>query len=149
MSTEHRATIDWKRTSSSFDYKSYNRDHEWHIDGGVDVPASAAPEYGGTLARVDPERALVAALSSCHMLSFLAIAARKRLVVDAYEDAAVGVMEKNARGKLFVSRCTLRPKVTWAGEAPSAEVLRELHHRAHEECFIASSVLTEIAVEPI
>lgn len=146
--SEHRATISWKRSSADFTYDSYNRDHVWHIDGGIDVPASSAPEFRGTMARVDPERALVASLSSCHMLTFLAIAARKRLVVDAYEDAASGVMTKNAKGKLFVSHCTLRPKIVWGGPPPSAEEIGKLHHLAHEECFIANSVLTEITVEP-
>lgn len=147
--SEHRATIAWKRTSADFTYDTYNRDHVWHIDGGIDVPASAAPEYRGTLERVDPERALIAALSSCHMLTFLALAARKRLVVDAYEDAASGVMTKNAKGKLFVSHCTLRPKITWGGPAPSAAEIEALHHKSHEECFIANSVLTEVTVEPV
>lgn len=146
--SEHRATISWRRTSADFTYDSYNRDHVWHVDGGVDVPASSAPDYRGTMDRVDPERALVAALSSCHMLTFLAICARKRLVVDAYEDAASGVMTKNARGKLFVSHCTLRPKIAWGGPAPSADEIEALHHKSHEECFIANSVLTEITVEP-
>jgi len=146
--SEHRATIAWKRTSADFKYDTYNRAHVWHIDGGIDVPASAAPEYRGAMDRVDPERALVASLSSCHMLTFLAIAARKRLVVDAYEDEASGVMTKNAKGKLFVSHVTLRPKITWAGEAPSAEEIDKMHHLSHEECFIANSVLTEIAIEP-
>ena len=146
--SEPRATIEWKRTSETFTYATYNRDHVWHIDGGVDIPASSAPEYKGTMDRVDPERALVAALSSCHMLTFLAIAAKKRLVIDAYEDEAVGSMSKNDRGKLYVSRCTLTPRITWSGAAPSAEELAEMHHTAHEECFIASSVLTEIVIEP-
>ncbi len=146
--SEHRATIAWKRSSADFKYETYNRDHMWHIDGGIDVPASAAPEFRGTMDRVDPERALVASLSSCHMLTFLAIAARKRLVVDAYEDDASGVMTKNAKGKLFVSHVTLRPRIAWGGTAPSGEEIAKMHHRAHEECFIANSVLTEIAVEP-
>jgi organic hydroperoxide reductase OsmC/OhrA len=146
--SEHRATIAWKRTSADFKYDTYNRDHMWHIDGGIDVPASAAPEYRGTMDRVDPERALVASLSACHMLTFLAIAARKRLNVDAYEDEASGVMTKNDKGKLFVSHVTLRPKITWSGEAPAPEEIEAMHHKAHEECFIANSVLTEIAVEP-
>lgn len=146
--SEHRATISWKRTSADFTYDSYNRDHVWHIDGGIDVPASSAPDYRGTMDRVDPERALIAALSSCHMLTFLALCARKRLVVDSYEDAASGVMTKNAKGKLFVSHCTLRPQIAWSGPAPSAADIEALHHRAHEECFIANSVLTEIAIEP-
>lgn len=145
---EHRATISWTRTSADFKYDSYNRDHVWHIDGGVDVPASAAPEYRGTMDRVDPERALVASLSSCHMLTFLAIAARKRVVVNAYEDEASGMMTKNEKGKLFVSHCTLRPKITWGGTAPPADEIEKMHHVAHEECFIANSVLTEIAIEP-
>lgn len=147
--SEHRATIVWKRTSADFSYESYNRDHVWKMEGGVDVPASSAPEYLGTLDRVDPERALVAALSSCHMLTFLAIAARKRFVVDAYEDAAVGVMTKNEAGRLFVSRCTLRPRITFGGDrAPSAEELEKMHHMAHDNCFIANSVRTEVVVEP-
>jgi len=146
--SEHRATISWKRTSADFTYDTYNRDHVWHIDGGVDVPASSAPEYRGTMDRVDPERALIAALSSCHMLTFLALCARKRIVVDAYDDAASGVMTKNAKGKLFVSHCTLRPKIVWGGPAPSDTDIAALHHKAHEECFIANSVLTEIAIEP-
>lgn len=146
--SEHRATISWKRESADFKYQTYNRSHVWHIDGGIDVPASAAPEYLGTMDRVDPERALVASLSSCHMLTFLAIAARKRLVIDAYEDEASGVMTKNAKGKLFVSHCTLRPKITWNGEPPPLEEIEKMHHHAHEECFIANSVLTEIVVEP-
>lgn len=146
--SEHRATIAWKRTSDDFKYDTYNRDHVWHIDGGIDVPASSAPEYKGTMDRVDPERALVASLSSCHMLTFLALAARKRLVVDAYEDEASGVMTKNDKGKLFVSHVTLRPKITWAGDPPSSEEIDRMHHKSHEECFIANSVLTEIAVEP-
>lgn len=146
--SEHRATIVWKRTSADFTYDTYNRDHVWHVDGGVDVPASAAPEYRGTLERVDPERALVAALSSCHMLTFLAVAARKRFVVDAYEDAAVGVMTKNEQGRLFVSRCTLRPKITFGGDrTPTPEEVAGLHEMAHANCFIANSVRTEVVVE--
>ncbi len=147
--SEHRATVAWRRTSEDFAYDTYNRDHVWHIDGGIDVPASSAPEFKGHQDRVDPERALVAALASCHMLTFLAIAARKRFVVDAYEDAASGVMTKNAKGKLFVSHCTLRPKIAFGGDRrPTAEEIAAMHHSAHENCFIANSVLTEIAIEP-
>lgn len=149
LMSEHRATIVWRRTSDDFKYDTYNRDHLWRIDGGIEILASAAPEYRGTIERVDPERALIASISSCHMLSLLAIAARKRLVIDAYEDEASGVMTKNAKGKLFVSHCTLRPKITWGAEAPSADEVAKLHHLAHEECFIANSVLTEITVEPV
>jgi organic hydroperoxide reductase OsmC/OhrA len=147
--TEHFATIRWQRTTPDFATERYNRAHEWTFDSGVVVPASAAPLYRGDADRVDPEEALVAALSSCHMLTFLFEAARKKLIVDKYEDAAVGVMSKNERGRLFVSRVTLRPQVTFGGEhAPTAQEISELHHRAHEGCFIAQSVKTEVVVEP-
>ena len=146
--SEHRARIVWGRTSADFKYDTYTRDHLWRMEGVADIAASASPEYRGSNNRVDPEQALVASLSSCHMLSFLAIAARRRHVVDAYEDAAVGVMTKNAKGKLFVSHCTLRPRIVWGGAAPPDEEIARLHHLAHEECFIANSVLTEITVEP-
>jgi len=146
--SEHFATIRWHRTTPDFAAERYNRAHEWTFDSGVVVQASAAPLYRGDADRVDPEEALVAALSSCHMLTFLFEAARKKLIVDSYEDAAVGVMAKNERGKLFVSRVTLRPKVTFGGEhTPTAEEISELHHRAHEGCFIAQSVKTEVVVE--
>jgi organic hydroperoxide reductase OsmC/OhrA len=147
--SEHLATITWKRTSADFAVESYNRAHQWAFDAGVVVPASAAPAYRGDTDRVDPEEGLVASLSSCHMLTFLFEAARKRFVVDSYEDQAVGVMTKGDAGKLWVSRVTLRPRVTWSGEKrPSAEDIMQLHHRAHENCFIANSVKTEIVIEP-
>lgn len=146
--SEHKATIEWTRTSPDFQYKTYNRAHLWRFEGGPDVPASAAPAYLGEPGRVDPEEAFVAALSSCHMLTFLAVAAKRKLVVDRYVDHAVGHMEKNAEGKLAVTRVLLRPEVTFSGEQPGAEVLAALHHDAHEHCFIASSVRTEVRVEP-
>ena len=146
--THYHAEIVWRRTSADFTYDSYNRDHVWRIPGGGEIAASSAPEYRGTAERIDPEQALVVALSSCHMLTFLAIAARKRLVLDGYEDDAVGTMTKNANGRLFVSHCLLRPRMAWAGPAPSQDEIRKLHHLAHEECFIANSVLTEITIEP-
>jgi organic hydroperoxide reductase OsmC/OhrA len=145
--SEHRATISWKRSSADFTYESYNRDHTWQVPGGGAIAASSAPEYRGSPDLIDPEQALVAALSSCHMLTFLAICARKRIIVDAYVDEAVGTMTKNAKGKLFVSHCTLRPRIAWGGTAPSADEIESLHHLSHEECFIANSVLTEITVE--
>ncbi len=114
--------------------------------GGEAIAASAAPEFKGEAAAANPEELLVAALSSCHMLSFLAIAARKRLVVDAYEDHATGGMSKNAAGKLFVSQVTLRPRVRFASPL-AAETLQQLHHQAHAECFIANSVITQVTVD--
>jgi organic hydroperoxide reductase OsmC/OhrA len=147
--SEHRILLNWQRTSSDFTYENYNRDHTWSFDGGVTVHASASPAYRGNPACVDPEEALVAALSSCHMLTFLAIASKKKLVVDAYEDDAVGYLEKNAQGKLAITRCTLRPMIRFGGSTvPSAEELKVMHEHSHHECFIANSVLTEVTVEP-
>jgi organic hydroperoxide reductase OsmC/OhrA len=148
--SEHLATITWKRSSADFTARTYNRSHTWQFDSGVVVPASASPLYRGDADRVDPEEALVAALSSCHMLTFLFEAARDNFVVDAYEDAAVGVMTKNEHGRLWVSRVTLHPKVTFGGDKqPSAEQLSALHTRAHEGCFIAQSVKTEVVIESV
>ena len=147
--SEHRATIDWKRESQGFGYDTYNRGHRWSFDGGVEVAASAAPAYRGDPDRVDPEEAFVASLASCHMLTFLAIAARQRFVVDSYSDQAIGFMEKNEKGRLAITRVTLRPKIAFGGEKPpSGEQLAKLHELAHEQCFIANSVLTQISVEP-
>jgi len=146
MST-HKARIEWQRTSDDFSLKSYSRDHTWSFDGAR-VEASAAPEYLGDPHRVDPERALVAALSSCHMLTFLAIASKRGFVVDRYTDDAVGALEKNEEGKLAITRVELRPAIEFAGEAPDAQALEEMHHQAHERCFIASSVRTRVEVAP-
>ena len=145
--SEHRVTVAWERTTEEFTYETYSRSHTWEFEGGVEVPASAAPAYRGDPERVDPEEAFVAALSSCHMLTFLALAARKRLVVDAYRDRAVGHLEENEAGKLAMTRVVLRPEVTFR-EPPPAEALERLHHQAHEHCFIANSVKTDVRVEP-
>lgn len=146
--SEHSAFVKWSRTSADFTYMSYNRDHVWRM-GQIEVPASAAPAYRGDGAKPNPEDALIATLSSCHMLTFLAIAAKKKFSLDSYEDEAVGVLEKNAEGKLAVTRVTLRPKIVWTkGTAVSADELSAMHHAAHEGCFIASSVKTEVSVEP-
>ena len=145
--SEHIAELEWKRETDSFDYKDYNRGHLWRFDAGVEVPASAAPAFLGDETRVDPEEAFVAAIASCHMLTFLAIAARKRLTVDRYRDRAVGHMEKNENGKLAITRVDLFPDVTFAEDvAVDAETLSKMHHMSHEECFIANSVKTEIIV---
>jgi organic hydroperoxide reductase OsmC/OhrA len=154
MAHEYKATVSWKRASGEvFTDSKFSRAHQWSFDGGIAVPASASPQvvrapYSRTDA-VDPEEALVAALSSCHMLTFLYLAAKQGYVVDTYADDAVGVMTKNERGKLFVSRVALRPRIGFSGsKQPSAADLAELHHHAHEECYIANSVLTEVVVEP-
>lgn len=146
--SEHRATAHWRRTSADFSYDTYNRAHEVRFGGGQILAFSSAPEFRGDTERVNPEEALVAALSTCHMLTFLAIASRKRFVVDSYDDAAVGVMTKNEQGRLWVSKVTLRPEVRFGGEKqPSAEEIAAMHHSAHENCFIANSVRTDVIVE--
>jgi organic hydroperoxide reductase OsmC/OhrA len=145
--SEHKATIRWTRDGKEFTYKSYNRDHVWRFENGVEVPASATAAYLGNPQRVDPETAFVAALSSCHMLTFLALAANKGFIVDSYEDHATGHLEKNAAGKLAVTRVELRPKIAYSGgKQPSAADLDWLHDKAHRECFIANSVTTDVRV---
>lgn len=148
--SKHRITTHWQRGERSFDYESYPRDHEWLFGEGRSIPASAAPDFRGSEERLDPEQALVGALSSCHMLTFLALASKKGFVVDQYEDDAVGVMTKNAEGRLAVAEVTLRPQATFAPDAtPDAAALDRLHHQAHERCFVANSVKTDVRVEPI
>lgn len=144
--SEHSARIQWTRESTDFKYDSYNREHTWTFENGTVVPASAAPAFKGSADHVDPEEAFVAAVSSCHMLTFLALCAKKRLVVDSYIDRAVGYLEKAEDGKLCMTRVELKPEVRFEGEQPGAEALQKIHHRAHVECFIARSVKTEISV---
>lgn len=145
--SEHIAEIFWKRQTAGFSYDEYNRTHHWRFDNGVTLDAAAAPEFLGDPTCIDPEEAFVASISSCHMLTFLAIAARRRLVVDAYEDKAVGHMEKNQSGRLAVTRVDLHPVITFAeGVQVDAAALETLHHTAHEQCFIANSVTTDITV---
>ncbi len=145
--SEHSAGLRWTRGDSAFTYDTYSRDHDWLFDGGVQIRASAAPTYLGNPEGVDPEEAFVASLASCHMLTFLAIAARRRLVVDRYEDDAVGFMEKNEEGRLAITRVELRPRIEWDGEPPDAAAIARLHEMAHRECFIANSVRCTISVK--
>jgi organic hydroperoxide reductase OsmC/OhrA len=146
--SEHHATIEWNRTSDDFGYATYNREHTWKFEGGESVRASAAPGYKGDPSCVDPEEAFVASLSACHMLTFLALCTKKKLVVDSYVDAAIGHLEKTEAGRLAITKVVLRPRIEFGeGGAPAQGVLDELHHKAHELCFIANSVKTEIAVE--
>ncbi|MGJ0453398.1 MAG: OsmC family protein [Methylocystis sp.] len=147
--SEHRATIRWSRSGADFGYKNYSRDHVWLFDNGVVVRGSAAPAYLGNPHLVDPESAFVAALSSCHMLTFLTLASNKGFVVDSYEDGAVGFLEKNANGKLAVIRVDLHPSIVFSGDTqPTQAELDWLHDKAHRECFIANSVTTKVNVAP-
>ena len=151
MST-YTATIRWSGDDpEAYANGRYYRGHEWVFDGGTVVPASAAPENvpPGTAkpAGVDPEEALIAAISSCHMLFFLDYARRAGFALSSYVDGASAVLEKRADGKIAVTKVTLRPKLEWAGAAPTAEQLADLHHRSHESCFIANSVNSEVTVE--
>ena len=148
----YEARISWSRNGAKFSDNRYCRGHEWSFDGGVKVPASSSPAVVpapySVVEAVDPEEALVASASSCHMLWFLSLAAKRGFVVESYVDEAFGVMEKNPAGRLAFSRITLRPKVQFSAErSPSAEELERLHHAAHEECFIANSLKSEIVVE--
>ena len=148
--SEHRAKIQWARGNDEFNHETYNRDHAVTFENGIEIKASAAPGFQGNPDCVDPEEALVGALSSCHMLTFLAIAAKKRLTVDSYEDHAVGFLEKNADGRMAVTRATLRPKVAWGGDkTPTREEIEKIHEKAHHACFIANSVLTEVSIESL
>jgi organic hydroperoxide reductase OsmC/OhrA len=148
--SEHHATIAWKRTSADYTYDRYNRAHEMRFkNGGIVLAASSAPAFKGDAERVDPEEAYVASLSSCHMLTFLAICARKRLTVESYEDDAVGFLEKGNKGKLWMARVRLSPRVTFApGTGVDAAQLAQIHHLSHQECFIANSVNSEITIVP-
>jgi len=149
--SEHKATINWKRTSRDFLSGKYSREHTWSFDGGVTVPASPSPSvvpvpYSNP-AHVDPEEALVAAISSCHMLTYLYLAYQQGFQVDSYDDEAVGVMTKNEKGVPWVSVVTLHPRILYSGEKlPTPGDEERLHHLAHEQCFIANSVKTEVIV---
>jgi organic hydroperoxide reductase OsmC/OhrA len=149
---EHRIHLGWERGGLPFTYETYSRNHRIRFKEGTGVAVSAAAPYGGDPNLPDPEDLLVAALSSCHMLSFLAIAAKKRLTVESYQDAAVGFLEHEGApgtpGTWWVSRAILRPQVIFA-EDPGPEVLAHMHERAHQACFIANSVKTDVRVEPV
>lgn len=148
MST-HTATITWTRRGTGFDYETYNREHEWSFDSGQRLNASAAPAYKGSEDCVDPEEAFAASVASCHMLTFLAIASKKRFVVESYADSAVAHLEKNAEGALAVTRVELHPKINFGGDkVPTAEEIERMHESAHRNCFIANSVKSEVVVIP-
>lgn len=149
---QFEASISWNRGQQRFLDQRYSRAHSWQFDGGLQVPASSSPLSVplpmSDAAAVDPEEALVAALSGCHMLFFLSFAARAGFVVDSYRDQAVGTMEKDARGKMSMTRIALRPVIAFSGERrPDSAALAALHHEAHEHCYIANSIRAQVTIE--
>lgn len=149
---DYTATISWQGQGTDFLAQRYSRAHRWSFDGGVEIPASSSPHVVpvpmSDAQAVDPEEAFVASLSSCHMLWFLSIAAKAGWVVEAYRDAAIGRMRRNQEGKLAMTEVRLRPQVRFGGgRQPDAAQLDALHHEAHEACFIANSVKSEIHIE--
>ncbi len=151
---EYTATVQWERQDATFTDNQYSRAHRWIFDGGLEIPASSSPHvvalpYSNPT-NVDPEEAFVAALASCHMLWALSIAAKQQFLVERYTDAAVGVMERNAAGRLAITRVTLRPEMVFGGpRLPTEAQIAQIHRLAHENCYIANSVTTEVIVEPV
>jgi len=150
--SKHTAIITWKGGGPDFAAGRYTREHTWRFDGGMTVLASPSPHVvpapWSNAANVDPEEAFVASIASCHMLTFLWLASREGFVADGYEDEAVGEMTKNDRGLAWVSSVTLHPRIAWSGaKLPTSADLERLHHLAHEQCFIANSIKTAVAVE--
>ena len=148
---DYTANVTWERKGAKFTDNRYSRAHEWRFDGGAVVPGSSSPLVVppplSDVAAVDPEEALVASLSACHMLFVLYHCAKQGFVADRYDDQAVGTMGKNAEGRMAMLKVVLRPRITWSGPAPSAAQLEAIHHRSHEECYIANSVKTDVSVE--
>lgn len=153
--SEYNAVITWKRDGEKFTDQKYKRTHFWEFDGGLKIPASSSPQVVplplSDPNAVDPEEAFLASLSSCHMLWFLSIAAKRGFTIDEYRDKAGAIMQKNSDGKLAITRVTLQPEVTYSSEKPSPgkEENEQMHHEAHKRCFIANSVRTEIEIKPV
>ena len=150
---QFEAKLEWQRKGQAFLDQKYSRAHEWIFDGGLRVPASSSPLSVplpmSNADNVDPEEALVAAASSCHMLFFLSIAAKRGHTVESYSDHAVGLLEKDEQGRMSMTNITLRPNIVFAGTAwPGEEEIAAIHHEAHDKCYIANSLKTEITVEP-
>ncbi len=150
--SEYVATIRWQRGEQKFVDDRYSRGHQWEFDGGATVPASASPSIVplpmSVAENVDPEEAFVASVSSCHMLFFLSLAAKRGFVIDEYLDEAVGHLGKSDDGKMVMTRVVLRPDTSWSGKkVPSQRQIEKMHHRAHDLCFIANSVTSEVVLE--
>ncbi|WP_053981276.1 OsmC family protein [Marinagarivorans algicola] len=153
--SEYYAEVKWLRgNEETYIDNKYSRSHLWKFDGGITVQASSSPHVVplpySVEANVDPEEAFVASLSSCHMLFFLSIAAKRKFTIDEYVDNAVGIMEEGEDKKILMTKVTLRPKVTFSGsKQPTMEQIEKMHHQSHEQCFIANSVKTEVVTEMI
>jgi organic hydroperoxide reductase OsmC/OhrA len=147
--SDHKATVNWKRETSDFVYDTFDRTHTIKFEGGIQCQASSAPDFMGKAQWVNPEELLAAALASCHMLTFLAVASKSRLNVKSYHDEAVAKLDKNSEGKMCVTQITLHPKVEFEpADSVSLEKLNELHAKAHKHCFIANSIAARVAIEP-
>ena len=146
--SEHRIQLAWSRNDQPFERNNYQRAHRVVYAGGQSINASSAVAYGGDAADVDPEQQLLGALASCHMLTFLAVAANRALVVDSYADNAEATLGKNAAGQMAVMQMTLRPRVRFSGSSiPTADEIAKLHERAHRACFIANSVNSQVTID--
>lgn len=146
--TEHPAKVRWTLSGGDFLAKEYSRDHIVEFPNGTALDASAAASYGGSADKIDPEASFTGSLSSCHMLTFLALCAVKGLEVEHYEDEATGYLDKNLEGRMAMTRIKLRPQATFRGESPDEEQLVMLHERAHRACFISNSIKTAVDIEP-
>ena len=149
--SHYNATVVWQRGSQTFSDNKYSRAHQWVFDSGTSIAASSSPHIVplpySVDENIDPEEAFVASLSSCHMLFFLSFAAKNKWIIDRYEDSASGTLEKNEEGKLAMTKVVLDPKIKYSGETPSKEQEAEIHHLAHEACFIANSVKTVVEIK--
>lgn len=139
----------WRNERDDFDTKTYTRNHQWVFSNGITVPVSAAVKYAGDPACVNPEQGLVASVASCHMLTFLALAAKAGFLLNEYTDKPYGVLAKNEAGRIAVTHITLRPRTRFGAKAPTACELEELHEAAHRNCFVANSLNSEVSIKPV
>lgn len=149
--SEHGATLEWQLAADrEFTYDNYNRDHSWQFKGGHVVPASSGVAFGGNPDNVNPDEAVIAACAGCHLLTFLAIAAKKKLKVISYTDHPTGTLDKNEEGRTAIVQITLRPKVQFAADTPVDDAtLAALHDSAHRNCFVANSLRCPVHIKPV
>lgn len=145
--SEHHIQISWKRESADFEYDTYSRTHEVHVGGGQKILNSATPEFKGSADYTNPEELLAASLATCHMLTFLAICARGKISVSRYEDRATAILDKTDDGKLAVTKIILHPQITFEGTPPDSNKLKDLHEKAHRNCFIGNSIKCTVEIK--